>query len=877
MKQWLNRLIACLCAALLLTLPGTAAYAAEEIGDAELELLQSLDILDGLTDDLLSSQALSRAEFLALAMQLFGYGDTVVSEAVFADVRPDDWAASYIAAAARLGLVSGDGEGRFRPREQIQSIEALKILVCALGYENEARAMGGYPQGYLAAGANIGLLKGTSVRSGEALTPKQALKLIYNATEVSVTSIVGIVGGEADYTREERQTVLTQCHSIYNDKGIIAQNGRTALTVAGKLPMNKVVIDGVQYDVGKTDAADLLGYRVQYYYRLDADSDERTLLYIKPWKTVVTSICSEDNWSYSAHEYSYETPDGSQEQAQISAQTDVIYNGRAAASYSEEMLLPDYGAVRLIDNNSDGVAEVAFVSDYEVAVVQSVSTDANEIYCKYTGRTLSLDDYEQYRLLDGSGKDVGLSSLREFTVLLVMESTDRQSADILVSNEMVSGTVAEKESEQRQYTINGESYKAGTFFIDTAGGGTVSAGTNASFYVDANGNIQAFGGAQDELRRYGYLVDVGTSRQPGRFGEQVALKILTENGAFATLCLSEQKLSLDGAAATHAEILAALTNGGDARRQVVGYRLNADGDITEIDIPGDWRSNDDALHIKQSAPSGRYKKKPNVISGVIGFTADATVFMVPSGSSDNEKDFSVASITTLANDTEMPSGYVAYGTDADSPLASILVAYDQVSGAGIEKQSNFAVIKHIGEGISQSGEEVKSLEVMYGGKLTRYMCRSGDVMEEIYSYSAKLGSYELGEGDAVRLAINSDNEITRIELHYDKSAGKMLLSANPTGGYTGAPGFMLMHAYDKADDMIICSFEEPEEGMTALTDTLYYFKVPTFDVVVYDETLKDKVKAGSIADIKDYMHFGAYSTLYISTWYGEGLSMVVYR
>ena len=876
MKRKHTRWIACLCIMLLLITSNCLPCVGAEDSDEQLEILQSLQILDGLTDDLLGAKTVSRAEFLALVMQLFGYG-AAGGEAVFSDVRPDDWAAGYITTAARLGLIAGDGEGRFRPGEEITGHAAVKILMTALGYENEARAMGGYPQGYLAAGAGAGLLKGIAISADQALSPGQAVELLFRATEVSVAVVGGMTGDEVSFTREKQRTVLTEQHRIYTDTGIVTKNGRTALAADSRLPMTRVEIDGTEYLAGKTDAPDLLGYRVRYYYHWDETRGERTLLYAAPQNNTVTDLDSEDDLQYENHQYTYDKGDGSRRaRVSVSAQTDVIYNGRAAASYTAAMLTPEYGKVRLIDNNGDGRAEVAFVSDYCVAVALGVNADANEIYFKFGKETLQLDEYDQYRLTDSDGKGVGMDSLRENSVLLIMESADGQAADILISNQSVSGTVTEYEPGVGWYTIGGSRYRAGAYLTETMGKDAIAAGTSATFYLDANGRIQAMGAAQNESIQYGYLVNAGKGSQAGRLGRHLVLQVLTQAGRFAELHIAERGCDLNGAAATEEEILAAVTQKDSVQQQLIGYRLNGDGDVVMIDTAGDWRAEDDALYILHSAPSGRYKKKPNVISGLIGFTADAKVFMAPSGNSTQEKDFSVTLVSNLANDTELTAGYIAYSTDETSPLANLLVVYDQMTGASIDKQAKFAIIKSIGESLNADGDTVQSLEVFQDGKIVRYPCESADVTEEIYSYSAKIGRYELGEGDAVRLAVNSANQITRIELHYDKSAEKMIL-ANPTGGYTGAPGFMLMNVYDKQEDMVVCTFDTPKPGMTPSADTLYYFKVPTFNVGVYDAALKDKVKAGSVADIKDYKHYGTYSRLYVSTWYGEGLSMVVYQ
>ena len=48
-----------------------------------------------------------------------------------------------------LSMLQGNGDGSFSPEEETTAEQAIKILVCALGYEPMAEEKGGYPTGYL--------------------------------------------------------------------------------------------------------------------------------------------------------------------------------------------------------------------------------------------------------------------------------------------------------------------------------------------------------------------------------------------------------------------------------------------------------------------------------------------------------------------------------------------------------------------------------------------------------------------------------------------------------------------------------------------------------------------------------------------------------
>lgn len=67
-----------------------------------------------------------------------GSNDESKDEAlVFVDVSKDDWAYKYIYELYTRGIVRGAGDGRFYPDENITREEFVKMLVCALGLDEE--------------------------------------------------------------------------------------------------------------------------------------------------------------------------------------------------------------------------------------------------------------------------------------------------------------------------------------------------------------------------------------------------------------------------------------------------------------------------------------------------------------------------------------------------------------------------------------------------------------------------------------------------------------------------------------------------------------------------------------------------------------------
>ncbi len=77
--------------------------------------------------------SLTRAQFVKMLAAAFRW-PAPPGAPPFPDVAPDYWAAGPIAAAAGRGLVSGFGDGTFRPVDGVTRAQAVKILVLAAGW-----------------------------------------------------------------------------------------------------------------------------------------------------------------------------------------------------------------------------------------------------------------------------------------------------------------------------------------------------------------------------------------------------------------------------------------------------------------------------------------------------------------------------------------------------------------------------------------------------------------------------------------------------------------------------------------------------------------------------------------------------------------------
>ena len=121
----------------------------------EMDILNKNGIIVGDPDgDLRESDEITRAEFAAVLCRAMGCeneteNDDLKQKNYFPDVPAEHWASGYINFAYENGAINGFTDGKFYPEEKVTDEQAVKMLIGAWGYGDEAEKNGGYPDGYL--------------------------------------------------------------------------------------------------------------------------------------------------------------------------------------------------------------------------------------------------------------------------------------------------------------------------------------------------------------------------------------------------------------------------------------------------------------------------------------------------------------------------------------------------------------------------------------------------------------------------------------------------------------------------------------------------------------------------------------------------------
>lgn len=94
-------------------------------------------IVDGYADGKFKPDIqINRAEFTKIIVNAVADPSEIYGENCFPDIKTE-WFAPYVCTAARMGIVSGYDDGKFKPADKINFVEAAKIISIAYGYTTE--------------------------------------------------------------------------------------------------------------------------------------------------------------------------------------------------------------------------------------------------------------------------------------------------------------------------------------------------------------------------------------------------------------------------------------------------------------------------------------------------------------------------------------------------------------------------------------------------------------------------------------------------------------------------------------------------------------------------------------------------------------------
>jgi len=176
--------------------------------------------------------SVTRAELCVIIARAAGYKKNTGNyseDLPFSDVDSSYWAEDYIKFAYNKGIVNGMGDGTFLPAGGVTYEQAVKMLICFTGLEEDARKIEGikWYSGYLETAYDRGLLENINLVVTKSANRSDIVQILHNAYENNLVS---------DLTKKEhnnKDSLTDDITEVKKDKVIVHREIKKILVDAG--------------------------------------------------------------------------------------------------------------------------------------------------------------------------------------------------------------------------------------------------------------------------------------------------------------------------------------------------------------------------------------------------------------------------------------------------------------------------------------------------------------------------------------------------------------------------------------------------------------------------------------------------------------------
>ncbi len=771
--------------------------------------LNLMGIINGYEDGTFKpEQNVTRAEFTAMLMRTLNYGSIGSASASglpFTDVDDNDtsinWAIPNINTAYGMGIINGYEDATFRPNANVAYEEAIKMIVCTLGYGAGVSVdLEPWYANFVAIAAQIGLTKNAD-DLGAVTTPASRAciaQLLFDALEIElVENGVKTTG-----------TILSEYLGYIKSTGVISSNGITSFTQRDiKLRDNELYITAKEpnassesthtYSTTDTTLRDKLGYGIDFYYT-DDGSGIRTLMFAvvndaTPLEInaadIEVSECSDSEIRYYASADAVKST-----AARLETKTSVIYNGKLYGTDEDDSSfadvidnddIPSVGSLKLIDSDNNGKYDVIIIDSYTVYYVSAKSstdytvTDNVLVHGAEGNKiTLNIDADKNLSIVNSTGSTVSFSSIATGNIICVAESMGSNPLrKAVVVTTKATGTVSAKGNDT--ITISGKVYKYSPVAPWLNGGEMEEPEVqdSGSYCLDINGDIVAYTKSESGVNvKYGYIIDylIGSSK----IDAEAKFRVLTDSSSTPVQIGTYKNTRINGEKCSTADAIeTALLASGEKQykdganttkadmQQLIKYTTTTydgvlvfDEIITAEDADGTEKVETDFLGYLDSVEyTMKYNSSSTTLSGE-GKTlkvASSILFSVPEVRTDYDDFKKSTARSSLKNNSE----YIVEVFDANNNSPKVIVVHKAAQTAGaIDYSSPIYVMTSDITWADNDGDEMIKLENAYEVSIDGISIESPWISNESDSIAKGL---EIG--DVFRVAYDSDGYAKVIE------------------------------------------------------------------------------------------------------------------
>lgn len=632
---------------------GTASDVAGKDCEVAVGALTELGVVSGYTDGTYKPEkAVNRAEAATLVVKALGLGEYAGGNtSSFTDLAGYEWAEGYIGYAEALGILNGDGNGKFRPGDEVTYQEMAKMLVAAVGYTPESLP-GTWPSNYIVKAKSLGILDDITKVGNMAANRGDVAIMLFNTLDCQL--------GYIDLENVWQPNRPTETMMSRLDQTLFDPDGAATTYVAGDafvLDENAPVADDVNVKAH-------YGAVVIAYANVDNE-----ITGIKEVKTTFLTGEFENATTFVTEDKEYTVN-------RLHAGNNLVYffnNGESATTSTGTAVAttPDTEYTIAVDVSGKTIKNVYSQATWTGVDMKATSTTVKNIADKamlVNAAKFVLDDNEEIDTTAFvlAGVD-SLDKIAKDDILTYYVNASNKITKLEVTNDVVTGKVAKMSSDSKVITVDGKEYK-------TAAGGTFTSvanpGNEVKLVLNFAGKVFAYEKVSGELDNYAIVIAIeeGNDATFGSTAVESQVKLYTAEGKEVIYKFDAEAMVENGYFATAAGVGcttygATATLAGVQAGSVVAYELNKDGEVVEMEIAA------------TSTLSNANVSEKGIVAGYT-LTNDTIVIIADSVTTATAvagKDYKVAKKDTLLDATVTAGLYVA-DTETDEVTLIVVAA-----------------------------------------------------------------------------------------------------------------------------------------------------------------------------------------------------------
>lgn len=732
---------------------------------AELTVLGLVSGYNG--DEFLPDKAVTRAEFVKMAAGVYNMNITS-DKKYFNDVPADHFAFNEISYVASRGILTGYGDGSFRPDNKVTFGEAVKIIVWMLGYNYRITGDKNSVAACMYEAKMLGLLNGLDIPYSENISRGAAARLINNALDVPLPVTTGVKGDNFIYEIDKNKNLLSEYMRLRRDEGVVVANEFAfikGVPVAGE---NQIVINGMSFYAESSGISDYLGKNVEYIYHIDDDAEIKKLLYIGERDNKIVKVRSKDYYSFKNNVFTYTDENDKEYEIRLSEEADIIKNG-SHISFSEDIFSSvGYGEFEFISTKGNSEYDVVFVDEYSIYTVGSTNVNKRIIIDYNDGsKRLDLSDESiKTNIYDEEGRIAEFSSIMPKNIVSAVVGNGY--VRVYVSGTKISGVVSGIEDDA--VIINGEKYTLNPY----ADISLISPGASYDLYTDVFGNVAYFEKTLSNDNDYAYIMKLVPKSEAGE--EYILAKVYVPGKGFVTGRISD-RLQFNGESVRNISYDSLVEKLSDVTQLVV-MKFDDENNIKEITTATGIKelreSNRDGfclLNERSSYLVMNEDSKNLSLQFEIYVNSDTPVLFVPNDNDMDiaeEKDFTIGGLNSFS--ARSTHTFYAYAMSKDADVADIIV-YTRGSLGGSkapDEKALLATVTKVTKSVNEDGEALGKIYLLQSGKEYIYFLSD----DETITFTKDGHTYKLSDlapGDVIVCATNGNGVMNGFRVIYDYS------------------------------------------------------------------------------------------------------------